>query len=249
METFTINRKTIIVIVAAIAMFLTIGVGLLNNRINFLKDKVESEVVLRTALLDSIHTYKNKYNEVVAEKKTIQATNSQLKSLNGSLTANQKELIARVKQQDKNFTVIASALVKTKISLDSLLNGNGIVNDSAKTIEFPYNSSDLNYLILIKNVKATVSKPILLIKSLELLNKQEITFKWTKEKNNPVAFSITNSNTYFKAYDIDSYIIPEIKKSEIKPNFFQRLENSLNTGTKFGIGVGLGAGITYLLIH
>ena len=94
----------------------------------------------------------------------------------------------------------------------------------------------------------------LYINSLILPNDQKISFNWDRSRvGYPVSFSITNSNEYFKVVDLDSYVIPELNKSKIKPNGWQKIGNFFgSSGEKiavFGFGLGLGALGVFLLVQ
>jgi hypothetical protein len=85
--------------------------------------------------------------------------------------------------------------------------------------------------------------------SFNLPNKQEISFQWGKEPKEgyPVSFSVSNSNKYFKVANIESYAIPEIKKTELKPNFWNKLGTTFTKGGNSIVYIGIGAGIVLLL--
>ena len=89
--------------------------------------------------------------------------------------------------------------------------------------------------------------PTLTFEKFELNNTQFIEFHWKSEPKNgyPVSFSVSNSNKYFQTYDIESYTIPEIKKSELKPTFWQKLGKTLksSSGDLIIFGAGLGTGL------
>ena len=97
----------------------------------------------------------------------------------------------------------------------------------------------------------TLLKTKLLFNNLSLPNKQYIEFKWkdNKKEGFPISFSLSNSNIYFKVYDVDSYIIPEIKKEVLKPNFWQKLNKFGNTTVGNSIKISMGVGIGYLLFN
>jgi hypothetical protein len=77
-------------------------------------------------------------------------------------------------------------------------------------------------------------------------NTQKIDFQWkdNRKEGYPISFSVINTNPYFKVTDIQSYIIPEIIKSELKPNIWQKIgQRSKTLGGKaviFSVGVGVG---------
>jgi hypothetical protein len=196
---------------------------------------------LSKALLDTLHHFQTKEGDWGAEKRTMQTELSTLKDDNLNLNANQKALIKEVERQNKTATTIAAALVELSAKVEGLTNDNAIVTDT--TVNFPFNSVDLKYNLTVSNVKPIEFKrPILRINSLEFPNTQKINFHWKddKEEGNPIAFSVTNTNQYFKITDIQSYAIPELKKKEIKPNFWNKVGKfSKTTGGKI---VFLGAG-------
>jgi hypothetical protein len=91
---------------------------------------------------------------------------------------------------------------------------------------------------------------MLFIDSLNLYNKQFIEFHWLNERKDgyPVSFTVRNSNPYFKTYDIESYIIPEVQKSQLKPNIWQKTGNFYRKNrVPFAVGVGAGI-LTYIIL-
>jgi len=213
--------------------------------------KITEEKNLHNALTDSVHRYKDKQNELVNEKLTIQTTLKELSDKNLTLTKNQSELVNRIKEISDKNDLISAALINLDIKLDGMTNSNAIVeNDS--TIEFKSEKKDtsLVYNIQIHGVKHVSGiKTKLEFQEFQLPNKQFIKFNWTKDKTNPISFSVTNTNQYFKVANIDSYVIPEINKEAIKPTFLQRLGRfGKSAGGKVVIfGAGMLAG--GLLLH
>jgi len=211
-----------------------------------IKEVKREESNLRKALVDTLTVFQTKEGNWGAEKRTLQADVKTLKDQNLNLNANQKALIKEVERQNKNATTIAAALIKISAKIDSLSNDNSIVGDSSVT--FPYNTTDLKYNLTVFNVKPIeFKKPSLTINSLEFPNTQTVNFKWKdedKKEGYPVSFSVINTNKYFKITDIQSYAIPEIKKVELKPNFWQKTANfGKTTGGKiaiFGAGILIG---------
>lgn len=226
-----------------------------------LKDKYQTEVKLSNALLDSTHYYQNKKGEWVAEKLTLQESIKNLEKMNSQLTVSQKELLARIDDIGKKNTVIAAALIQSQITIDSLLSHGAIIDTANKSLAFrdsvinAKKETIFKYDITIRKAVPAFSniKPTLMFNNISLPNTQFIEFHWKNEKKigYPVAFSVTNSNDYFKTINIDSYIIPEIRQPVIKPNFWQKVETFFKTaGGKalwFGIGGATGATAVWLL--
>ncbi len=216
------------------------------------KDSELKAVNVIKALTDSTIHYKNQYDEAVAEKKSIQIDFSDLTNKNFSLTENQKELVERIKVLNKDKEVISAALIEANAEINKL-RGSGIVtiDTTMKTVNF--NDSVAKYFkydITIENVSPINIKPVIVFNSLSLPNKQLINFHWNdndKKNGKPVSFSVSNSNPYYKIYNIDSYIIPEVEMDVIKPNFWNRTKNffkeSGSTIGKIGIGVAIGIGL------
>jgi hypothetical protein len=238
-----------------------------NQKIASLKDEVKTEVKLRDALLDTVTVYKNKRDELVAEKLTIQATIKNLEKMYSQLSSDQKELIQRIKEIGKKNEVIAAALIKTDVKIDSLLAINGkngtvvtvdttkkmfnINNLAAKDTSFVYDIDVNNALPALPTIK-----PSLLFKSIEIPNKQFVEFHWKndqKKKGYPIAFSISNSNKYIKVTGLESYAIPPLDKLKLDPSGWDKFGNFIikNGKTVLYIGIGTGIGVAgyYLLTH
>lgn len=257
LEFLSKNNRWAIVLVL---ILLLIGGGMLkiqNNRIKNLKNKYQSEVKLKNALIDSVDFYVNVYGEVVAEKLTLQTTIKELEKINENLTASQRELLARVKISDKENKVITAALIEAKVIIDSLM-GSGwvVVNPEDSTINFTDTTEFLLYDITIGNAFASTPKkdPTIMFNHFSIPNKQFIEFHWKDDKKEgyPIEFSVSNSNKYFKTYNINSYAIPELQKEVINPTGWQKVgqwftKNGKIVGFVAG-GVVIGAGGTYLLM-
>lgn len=222
------------------------------NRINTLKNKVDTEVKLKDALLDSMKVYKNKEGEWTAEKLTIQATIKELSKMYGQLTASQQELMNRVKELNKKNDVIVAALIQANVKIDSLLStGKPVIDSVNKTIIFPEVSNpDLQYHIQARNVVPAFAnvKPSLFIIDLTMPNKSFVSFQFDKVKGNPVSFSVSNSNKYFQIANIESYAIPGIKPDMVSPTGWQKTWGWIKkNGTIIIVGVGAAAAGHYLL--
>lgn len=204
--------------------------------------KVE-ESNLRKALTDTLTHFQTKEGDWGVEKRTLQTELSVLKDNNLNLTENQKKLVKEVERQNKNAQTIAAAIIELKAEIAGLKNEQPI-NQTDSTVQFAYNSIDLQYDFTIYNVKPLEFKtPTLSINRISFPNTQSVNFHWRDDKKEgyPVAFSVTNTNPYFKINDIQSYAIPEIKKSELKPTFWQKVNKfGKSSGGKiviFGAGV------------
>jgi hypothetical protein len=261
--TWLLQKNHLIIVIILLLLF---GMGttiyFMRNKIIKLTDLYQTEVNLKNALLDSTHFYQNKQGEWVATKLTLQETIKNLEKMNGQLTASEKELLARIKEADKNNTVIAAALIKSQITIDSLLHhGHTEVDTVNKTLTFTDSLRNakkdiiLTYDFKVSGAVPAIAdiKPTLMIKSIGLPNTQFIEFHWKdiKKLGYPVAFSVTNSNDYFKTTNIDSYVIPELKEPTVKPNFWKKVGTFFDTtGGKivwFGIGGLAGAEAYHLL--
>ena len=128
----------------------------------------------------------------------------------------------------------------------------GIKNDTPTeltdtSVTFTQIDNDsLNYEIKITGVKPIENKKqTLLLNNITIPNKQTVSFNWGNKKDGyPVSLNVSNSNSLYKIHDIQSYAIPELKKEEIVPNFWQKIGTVTNTrvfkGLLFGRGVYLG---------
>jgi DNA-binding CsgD family transcriptional regulator len=261
--TWLLQKNHMIIVIILLLLF---GMGATiyfqHKSILNLKDKYQTEVKLKDALLDSNHYYINKRGEWVVERLSLQESLKNLEKMNGQLTTSQKEMLARIEDLNKSNTTIAAALIKSQVTIDSLLSHSSAIIDSVNK-NLTFRDSVLNkkkeaifkYDITInKAVPAFASiKPTIMFNNITLPNTQFIEFHWKNEKKigYPIAFSVTNSNDLFKTTNIDSYVIPEIKKETVKPSFWNNLGTFFNTtGGKvlwFGIGGLAGAEAYHLL--
>ena len=242
------NKKNLIIVVLTLSGYLLFTFQL--NRYNNLNDKYDTEILLRNAMQDTIKTYDNKYGEVVDEKLTLQGNLKRINELYDKLTDNQKELVDRLNNSEKDRKILAAANVKLQFEIDSLRKviSAGVVDTLEKTITFKENTPEIRYEFVVSNV-LPYNKNINVehkINYLYIPNEQSIEFHYDKNKrkdNFPISFSITNTNKYMKTYDIDSYIIPEIDVKDMEKNIFRRTWDwyeRQSTLVKIGIGVGGG---------
>lgn len=242
--------KKIVIWIAAIILILIVF-KCQNDKISNLKSSLDNQTSLTSALTDTLKVYQGKNGNLIYEKKSIQSELNILKDKNVTLTNEQRELLNQVKKLNKENIVIAAANVKLKLKIDSLLNLTGVVDTLNKTISFPYKSKYIILDAVAKNVQPyDKNKEVYLdINNLELPNDQKINFYWKDDKKEgyPTTFSIENSNKYFKVVNIESYVIPEIKKDNIKPTFWQKTGQFFKKGGNTGIYIGIGVGAGYLL--
>lgn len=257
---FDINLTTLLIIIL-FSVLSFVGMKLYTNRIDILKEKLETEVKLKNALIDNVTYYQNKEKEWVAEKLVIQTSIKNLEQMNKQLTVSQKELLDRIKETNKKNDIIAAALIQTQVKIDSLLHkGQTIIDTTGKKITFSDLHKDGNkevrYSFTVGHVLPAPSDatPTLFIDSLYFPNKQFVQFFWKNDKKNgyPVSFSVSNSNDYFKTVNIDSFTIPKISKEILNPNGWQKIENffirSGNSLIYIGIGGIIGAGTAFYLL-
>ena len=232
-------------------LFFKIRIGSLERQ----KAILLEENQVKNALLDTIHTYKNKLGEIVSEKLTLQFQLNDQKQYNNQLNNSQKELLSRIENLNNKNDLISAALIKSKFVIDSLmLEVSGKIDTLNNRINFNNNTNltDINIDLTVFNVKPfdKLMPTKLLINNLNFDNKQFITFNWDKNKPNyPVSFNISNSNKYIKTYDIQSYAIPELNKPIIKPNLWQKVKGFFGDTKNAVIKIGIGVGIGYSLFH
>lgn len=246
-KTINVNLSTIVLVGIIILMLVGGGLMYYQNKVDKLKKELATEIKLKDALLDSVTYYQNKEKEWVAEKLTIQTTIENLKSLNGKLTDNQKELVKRIEEIGKDYKIIAAALIKTQVKVDSLLlRTKPTIDTLKKTVSFAdtykEGKKEMSFSFTIGNVLPAFKNvdPYLKIDSLRFPNKQFVNFNWKndKKKGYPVSFSVSNSNDFFRTADIDSYIIPEVDKEAIKPNGWQKFGRFVVKNGKLSILIG-----------
>lgn len=251
------NRWAILLII----ILLLLGGGLLkrqSNKINDLNDKYQSEVNLKKALLDTVTTYQNKEGDWVNEKRTMQADYTDLLKDKDNLTAEQKRLLRKIGEVNKEKDVIAAALYDANITIEGLTHGGIIVVDTTKKIVdfIETKNPDIRYNFRALGVLPfpTDSEPKFIINKLSLPNEVFIEFHWLNEKKEgyPMAFSVTNTNKYIETYNVNSYAIPEIKPTILDPTGWQKIGQWFEKNGKVVIyvagGVAVGAGGTYLMM-
>lgn len=251
------NRWAIVLVV----LLFIVGGGMFRiqqNKIKEWKNKHQTEVKLKNALIDSVSYYQNELGEEVAEKLTLQTTVTNLEEMNDDLTASQQELLRRIKAADKENKVIAAALIEAEAIIDSLM-GDGwvVVNPEDSTINFSDSTDFLLYDITIGNAFASTPKkdPTIMFNHFSMPNKLFVDFQWKDDKKEgyPITLSVSNSSPYYKINNINSYIIPEIQKEVLDPTGWQKVgrwftKNGKIVGFVAG-GVVVGAGGTYLLMQ
>jgi acetamidase/formamidase len=238
-----LDFKSIIIIVLLILLLLTGGAlyikGIKND---MLKEKVSERDKFLAVLNDSLTVVKNKNGELEYSKKSLQNDIKFLEKNYQSLSDNQKLLLNEVKN---NKQIIAAMRAEMVVLIQDIKNGNAtIINDT--TISFSDSTKNLIYTIEVSGVKPS-NKPELTIKEIELPNTTTVKFEWEKEKDYPVKGTIVNSNPYIKTNEMDSFIIPEVKKEDIKPTFWQKTKKSAKNVVKTGKWVIIGVGVGLLI--
>jgi len=261
------NRWAILLV--AILLLVSGGIfKIQRNSINEWKNKHQTEVKLKDALIDTVSYYKNAYGDEVAEKLTIQESVKNLEKMFGQLSDSQKELVSRVKKLNKDNTVITAALIEASVKIDSLLirdsiGGTSVVIDTVnKATNFSNlakadSTSEILFDIDVKNILPAYPniKPTLTFNKLDFPNKQFVVFEWKNEKKKgyPISFSTTNTNEYYKTENINSYAIPQLHKEILDPTGWQKVGIWFQKNGKIigGVAGGLvvGAGGTYLLLQ
>jgi|WetSurMetagenome_2_1015567.scaffolds.fasta_scaffold161220_3 hypothetical protein len=244
------DKKTVAIIV--LLLLLIFGAGYHFDQINKKNQKILEKENLGKALTDSVHRYKNKEGDWVNEKLTLQTDLKDLKDKNLNLTTNQQNLVKAVDAINKHNQVISAAMIQMGVKLDGLTSSEPVV-ETDSTERFTSNPKDttLTYEIIVNNVKRYNPNilPTLDFRKFDLPNTQTVEFHWKDDKKEgyPISFTVTNTNPYYKVYNIDSYAIPELTKANVKPNFWQKLGKfSKSTGGKiifFGAGVIVGAAL------
>lgn len=255
--TYTIKLRTLFIVALILLIIVGGGFNFLSSRLKKVNTELAEEVNLKNALQDTLTLTKNKYGEVVSEKKTLQADIKTLEDENLNLTKNQKKLIDRVKEVEKENTVISAALIETRAELDSILftNVDVLVNNADSSLTFKEKTDHISFDITVyKAIPASLKiKPTIGFNSLIIPNEQFIEFHWeddSKYKQKPVSFTITNSNPFVTTVDADSYIIPEINKNALKPTGWKKIGNFVvdNKGKiiwgAIGVGIGTFIGVT-----
>lgn len=259
-----INLVQLILIGLGVLLLFGSGFKLHTDKVGKIKDELASEVKLKEALLDDVNTYRTKEGHWISEKRTLQLeitdVNNLLNDTVINLTDTQKELLNNIKNLKDRNNIISAALIDLEIELDSIVHdGITIVDTTNNTVTFSDayvdSTKQFDYGLTISNVVPFPKKaiPKLRFDSLSFQNKQFIKFYWEDNKKSgyPISFSVTNSNGFFKINDIDSYVIPNIIKDNLNPDFWQRISNFMDDNKKTAMGVGVGAvaaGVLFLVI-
>lgn len=244
-----INFKTLIPYI--IILVLLVVVGLIFQRNSKLSSDLQSETNLRLALVDTISTYKNGRNELVSEKRSLQFKLNDKEFENKELVQRVKETEKRNATLEKKVSVFAAALIKSQVIIDSLQESNVYISEKDSSIIFTSkNPEKLKYTFRVRPVLTFKNyQPELTFLDFSIPNEQFIEFHWRNnpKEGYPVSFSVTNTNPYFKTVDIESYVIPEINKPEIKPTFWQKLGKTAKNSSEKLIFIGIGVGAALIL--
>jgi hypothetical protein len=239
-----INPKNVLI---GVLMFLILIMSFLyNGEIEKQKTEVTKTEMLLEAITDKMDSVVVENGNLMYSKKTLQANIKDLKSLEQSLTQEQKTLLTKVEKANKDKKLIAAALVKTKAELEAIKGKTNFKDDT--TLVLSMASDSLSYEIEVTGVALASDSAQHEIVKLTIPNEMYIDFKWgTKKEGYPVSLSVTNSSPFMKTSNIESYIIPEISKEEIRPSGLQKIGNFIgNNKTPFAIGFA--AGVASILI-
>jgi hypothetical protein len=237
------NITSIVLIILLCVMFFK--VTNMSNNLDKAARKQELTEKLLYALQDSMRVVTKANGEMAYERKTLQAELKDLKNQNLNLSSNQKYLLNQI-EGTKNL--INAGLIDIAVKLNGVYNTNSkFTNDS--TVNFTHNSDSIKYNIDIKNVaRYKELNPVMKFNQFEIPNKMVVDFKWGEKKEGyPVSFTVSNSNPMYKVNDIQSYVIPEIKKEDVKPTGWQKFKKKFNQYGKYVTGFGVGAGLGLLL--
>lgn len=246
--------------IIAFGIILIIGIGLSyhKDQMNKKNKQIENEIKFRNALTDEIREYKNKEDNWVSEKLTLQTSLDNLSKSYNNLNTLQKDLLIRLKNVEKGQITIAAGLVDLVATIDELEHtGETEVNEEENTIQFTSINEYLEYDFKIGNVVKSNTEfiPTLQIKQLRIPNKQEVHFYWEDNKKDgyPVSFKIVNTNPYISVVGMESYVIPSIDKNELSPNNWERFVswNKRNKNVIVGgtLGTLVGLGIAVLIVN
>lgn len=242
------------ILISVLVLLLTISAYQCHrNIVNAKEQKIISAENLAKALNDTIHFYKDKYGNLIAEKLTLQTTISALQDSTKILTLNQKELVYKIKTSENNTNIISAALIKSQLKIDSLMNiTSGTYDSKDNTISFEDSVRDMQFDITVTNARPfnLNLKTGINFNYLNFPNTQFITFQWDNNKslNYPISFTITNSNKYMAVTNIDSYAIPTLQKKQLNPTFWNKLGTWFKTNGHIAEGI-VGGFIVGWLIH
>ena len=246
----TINYKQLIPYVVILILLVVVYFGY--QRSVKLSNDLKSENKLRLAMIDTVSTYKNKRDELVSEKRTLQFNLNEKEFKNLELVERVKETQKRNATLEKKVKVLAAALIESQVIIDSLQKSNVVISEKDSSLIFTSTNPDtIKYKLKVRPVLSIKGKiPTLTFMEFNLPNKQFVEFHW---KNNikegyPISFSTTNTNPYYKTVNIESYIIPEFKPDIVKPTFWKKIGNGVKKVGEKLIYVGIGFGAAVLLL-
>lgn len=237
------SNKTIYTL-AAVCFLLLLGIGKVWTNANESELRLTNQIKLEQALHAELEITRDSLGSETAKKLTLQTTVKDLSKREAKLTKDQKELLAFVKVKDKNKNLIAAVIIHDTVKVRELASGPPIAFTDS-TVAFEVTTDSIAYRATVENVSPVADStkvPMLLLKNLYIPNQTRISFEWGERKDGyPVSVSVTNTNPLFKIGNVESFAIPELQKSTVRPSFFQGLGTSLNTAkTPFLIGLGLG---------
>ena len=232
----TSHLNTYRITILSFVLLVFFGIQFHLNRTESLTNKYELELKLQEAFRDSIRSYQFKNGLILQEKKSLQGKLKKLQSRQADLTTEQQSLLTTVrrlqKEQKKQKLIFAAAQIQYKKLIDSINTQMGVLQQQdSKNHQMVFTNANsdghIEFEIETEHLLSNRNHPKLYIKSLDFPNTQTVTFNFDKNqrKDYPISFSIINSNPYFKAHSIESYVIPNIEKKIVDPNASQKIKN------------------------
>jgi hypothetical protein len=245
------NRTSEFILICLLLLVLVGGFGLWRSMVNKHKAELAQANNYKNALTTQMKVYKDANGNIWAEHLTLQVSLNQLRADTARLNSEKRELLHRIMETQHGKAVIAAALIKTKVKTRVIYVPKP-TDTTDSTVTFVSKTDSISFKATVANVYTIPTRtPSFRLDSLSLDNKTYVNFKWgAKKEGYPVSFSVTNSNPLFKTVNIESYAIPELSKTELRPTFFQKLGTGISThGVVFGVGAIIGFGTGVYLLH
>jgi type II secretory pathway component PulJ len=197
---------------------------------------------LETALRAEMVVTKNALGQETATKRSLQTNVQELQALKGELSASKQELLRYVTAENKKHPVIAATVIKQQVQVAKIESGKPVAQTDS-SVTFRVQSDSLSYEAQVQNITARKdSLPRLTLRNLSIPNTASVSFSWgTKQEGYPVSVSVTNSNPLFHTSNIESVVIPELKKETLRPTLWEKIGTGVKVNrTPFLVGVGAG---------
>ena len=239
------SRINEIILACLILLLLIGGYALWRNQTVKYRAELSAANNYKNALMSKMKVYKDANGAIWAERTTLQASLTQLRSDTALLSKDKKELLRQILQTKNEKSIISAALIETKVRAKVIyITKPSSVTDSS--VAFLTKTDSISFKATVLNVQPIAHRvPSFRLDSLTLNNKAFVDFKWgPKKEGYPISFSVTNSNPLFKTVNIESYAIPELSKVALRPTFFKKLGTGIRTyGVTLGVGAIVGFGV------